>query len=105
MTYVPDSFMQADAAMTTIVQQATRTVERFENKVSDISALSTELSNMSQSAPIGWLGAIQYINDQAAANPGDAAWQDLKARSDKIVADFQNAQTRIAGAVTALSGI
>jgi len=105
MTFTPDSFMQAEAAVAKIVSEATREIERYEQKAHDIGLIAARLAEMSQAAPTGWLGAVTYINDQVTANPGDADWVDIKGRMDKIVGDFTAAKARVDSAVAALSGI
>ena len=88
-TFIPDSYTRAEAALNEVTEDASTIVAQHERAVEQLVDLHSRLTKMSQTAPNGWAGLIGFINDQVAANPGDAAWLVLKGRADKIVADFQ----------------
>jgi len=103
--YIADSFVRAEDAINRISAQVSSYVTVGESAMTTISQVSDDLSKMDDPFPVGWLETAQYIDAQAAANPSDEAWQDMKRRKDKIVADFQAAQARFAGIATAISGM
>jgi hypothetical protein len=87
-TYVPNSFLRAEAALNQITTDVSQIVQRVEQNIARIQTAETELTAMQQNAPTGWAGMVGYVDAQLAANPDDPAWQTLKARMDKIVGDF-----------------
>ena len=103
--YIADSFVRADNALTRISAQVSSYVTTGESAMTTISQVKDDLNDMSQVWPIGWLETIQYIDAEAAANASDEAWQDLKRKKDKLVADFQAAKTRFEAIETAIAGL
>jgi hypothetical protein len=89
MPYIADSYLRASAALDEIKTDVTQWINRRERAVQLLQEVETALGALSQAHPAGWLETVQFINQQAAANPGDEAWQRIKAETDKIVADFQ----------------
>ena len=89
MSYIPDSYLQAKDGLDRIANDVAILIEAAESRFGQIKSFSTQLSNLSANAPTGWLELVQYINQEAAANPSDEDWARLKSEKDKIVADFQ----------------
>lgn len=84
MAFVPDNYLTAERALDQIITDATsshtdvtRGIETITNAHSKLAAMAT-----------AWQDAVALIDTEAANNPGDPQWQELKARKDKIVADF-----------------
>jgi hypothetical protein len=100
--FVADSFTQAETALRRIGDLVSGNQLKGERSIEAIDEVVTALNNLNQAAPTGWLDTIQYIEAQAAAFPGDEAWQDLKRRKDKLVADFQVIKARFEAVAAAI---
>ena len=102
-TFTPDSYLRAEAALNQITADVSSQVVQAERAIAQLQTIEAALTKMSQTAPNGWAGAAAYIDAQVAANPGDAAWEAMKARKDKIVADFQARKNMIAAINAAIA--
>ena len=60
-----------------------------------------DLNNMAS----GYAGFSTQLNTDAAANPGDAAWQTALAEKDEMVSDFQEIRTRAIALLAAIDGV
>nr|WP_309504264.1 hypothetical protein [uncultured Roseovarius sp.] len=105
MTYTPDSYTRAVAAVNTITNAVSSKAEQAERAMKVLIDIEASLGDMAQPAPTGWLDAITYINQQAAANPEDAEWQNLKGQANKIVSDFQTRKSQLAAINAAIAEV
>jgi len=103
--YIADSFLRAKNAMNRISDEVSGRITRAEAAMATIQTVSDELNTMGSAFPNGWLETVQYIDTQAAANPDDTAWQDLKAEKDKLVADYQAAHARFQTVANTINGM
>lgn len=104
MSRNPDNFLRAEAGLASAQLDADRLYDQMLDAVTRLSAAASALGtlgNAHNASPPGYGTVGSYINARAAANPTDEAWQDLKRRRDKIVADFQAMQTRAASVAAA----
>jgi hypothetical protein len=101
MSFVPTNYLTAEHALDEIGTLATQHFNRMDRGIALLVEARDELQRMSSAAPLGWIEAVQYIDAQATANPGDVQWQTLKARKDKLVADFTAMRTRANNVLTA----
>lgn len=85
---------EAGDALETHRSRAAQGKVAISSAASNISGLSSQYSSV-----------VADINTEATNNPSDEAWQDLKRRKDKIISNFQSADTSVSAMVTALSGI
>jgi len=90
MSTNPSNYLQAEAALDNIVEEASTYNDRVDRAIQHISTAYDELAAMASK----WTTAATYIENQATANPDDALWQELKARKDQIVTDFQAMRDR-----------
>ncbi len=104
-TFDPNSYLQAKAVADRIAEEVTITIEAAERRIADLTVFVGNLDNLATPAPVGWLGWVQYVDAQAAANPADEAWQDLKRQRDKIVADFNAERSRLQSIVDAINAV
>jgi hypothetical protein len=84
MTFPVDSYLTAERALAQITVDATAHHTDVARGIETLTSAHAKLNAMGAS----WRPAVTYINAQAAANPSNAEWQALKARTDMIVADF-----------------
>ena len=105
MTFVPDSYLRAEAGMDEILKQVNSYATQVDNMINSMKNIHTQLGNLTLAAPTGWLDLVNYIDAQASANPLDGNWQDLKSRKDKIVTDFQAFRSRVNSMTSALESI
>lgn len=84
MAFTPTNFLTADRALDQIGQDATTYFNNGDRAIEQIVQAANNLAAM-QTA---WGPAIAFIDAQAAANPSDEQWAALKARKDKMVANF-----------------
>lgn len=84
MAFAPVNKLTAERALDQIGVDATAYYYQMSNAVDQIASAYTLLAGMATS----WNAAVTFVNDQAAANPGDTEWQEMKARKDMLVADF-----------------
>lgn len=103
--YIANSFTRADALVDEIVDRVSTFITEGERGMANIVKSRDGLDSLDDPFPAGYLETVQYINTQAAANPGDAAWQALKARMGKVVADYQVAKTRFTNIAAAIDGM
>ncbi len=103
--FIADSYVRADDALNRISQQVSSYITTGESAMTTLAQVRDDLSRMDNAFPHGWLETAQFINQQAAANPDDEAWQHMKRRMDKIIADFQAASVRFDGIATAIDGM
>lgn len=101
--FIADSYVRADDALRRISEQVSSYVTTGESAMATIAKVRDDLATMETGFPNGWLETVQFINQQADANPNDEAWQDLKRRTDKIVADFRSAKDRFEAVRDAIS--
>jgi len=90
MSTNPSNYLQAEAALDTIVQEASRNSDRVDRALTQLGSAYSDLAAMGSK----WNTAATYIENQATANADDALWQELKARKDQIVTDFQAMRDR-----------
>ena len=74
-------------ALRALDQIGTDATAHFTNMDRAIEQMIQAAANLSGMAA-AWSSTVAFIDAQAAANPGDAEWQALLARKDKIVVDF-----------------
>lgn len=103
--YIADSYTRADRILAAIAEDITYYVTSVEKAVATIDKAAADLGKFPSAYPTGFLESIQYINTQATANPTDEAWQDLKRRKDKLVADFNATKNRFEAISTAINGL
>jgi len=104
MTAIPETYSDAIADMTTITQQMQTAKNRLVRGIELLQDGVSILDSLDEPAPTGYAQTVQFINQQAAANPNDPAWQDVKAQKDKVVADFQSELTRAQSVLDAAQG-
>ena len=102
---IPSTFVEADAAVRRIADLVTAQKVKGDRAVVAIDEVIADLNTISSPSPDGWLDAIQYINAQAAANPTDEAWQDLKRKKDLIQSDFQAIRTNFQAIAAAIDAV
>ena len=105
MTFVPNNWTGAKAAINEIVEDVTRITEAKDKQIEALQNLAAQLSQMSAAAPAGWSGAIAFINAQATAEPSNAAWQSLKAEADEVVSDFLAERAALDAVNAAIAGV
>ena len=97
MSFTPDNYLTAEAAIDAIVAEATGHFNNVKRDVVGLQRHSTKLAGM-----VGdWGPAVQFIDAQVAANPDDPQWQDLGAKATKVVTDFRAMQVTAQTAATA----
>lgn len=84
MAFTPTNYMTAERALDQIATDATAYHNGVDRAIEQLQQAASNLAGMAA----GWGAAVQFIDDQAAANPADDNWQSLKARKDQLVADF-----------------
>ena len=84
MAFLPENFLMAERAMDQISLDATSYFTNMDRGVEQLALAATNLAAMAAA----WAAAVDYIDAQALALPGDTGWQALKLRKDKLVADF-----------------
>ena len=84
VAFTPENFLMAERAMNQIGVDATAYFTNMDRAIEQMITASANLSGMAAA----WTSTVTFIDAQAAANPGDASWQALLARKDKIVVDF-----------------
>lgn len=84
MAFTPTNFLEAERSMDQISQEATQHSQLVQNAISSLEQAAQRLTDMEAN----WGNAVAFIDNQAAANPTDEQWQNLKARKDKMVTDF-----------------
>lgn len=94
------TYTSARVALTEIAQRSDANRKRLDQAKATISAADADLGAM----PTAYGTIVTDINAAAAAAPGDAALQALKAEKDKLVADFQALKTEAAALKTAVGG-
>lgn len=104
-TLIANSFTTADRALRQIGDQVTAYVTTGESAMTTLGQVAADLGMMDDPFPDGWVESVTYINAQAAANPSDPAWSALKAKQDKIVADFVAAKQRFDAIAAAIAGM
>ena len=97
MAFLPENFLMAERALDQISVDATASFTNMDRAVDQLSSASAALAAMTAA----WTPAVNYITAEAAAAPGDAGWQSLLARKDKLVADFLAMQTLVQAVRTA----
>ena len=104
-TFTPDSYTRARAAQDEATDQVARIAVRVENAVAVLQTLETELTQLVQTAPNGWIGLRNYVRDQALANPADADWTTLSSQVDKLIADFQSKRAEVEAINAAIAAV
>ncbi len=84
MAFTPENFLMAERALNQISIDATQFFTNSDRAIEQIVTSASSLSGM----PAAWAAAVTFIDGEATANPGDADWQAIKARKDKMVTDF-----------------
>jgi len=95
------TFTQVEASLTNAggdIIKARQTYERSEAGV-------TQADNILGTLGTTYAEVIAEIDTQAAALPNDTAWQNLKSRLDKIVAERATLKTTTAAALAALAAL
>lgn len=105
MSYVPDSYLQAKAAMDKITEDVAILIEVAENRFQQVQNVSAQLEDLTKPAPVGWIELVQYIDAEAVANPSDEEIQTLKREKDKIVSDFQAYKTALDAKIAAFIAV
>ena len=95
------TFTQAKATLDEIAQRSERNRKGLQSGRDTIARHGGDLTQME--ADYG--AVVTEINQIAAANPGDAAWQAAKAEQDKLVADFNVLKTRSVAMLTAVDSV
>jgi hypothetical protein len=102
MTYAPTTYTEAEAQLNEVTAEVAGVLASVRTAIARISAANVKMTGLAQTAPIGYLDLITYI---AGQDQNDAAWADMKRRSDKIVADFGSVQGYIQGLIAAIDGV
>lgn len=84
MAFTPTNFLEGTRALDQVAQEATSHRNLMDQGIRQLEQAASRLQAMGTD----WSAAATFIDDQAAANPTDEDWQSLKARKDKMVADF-----------------
>lgn len=92
-------YATASAQLSDVESDITSAVNKLRRAKSSAQEAQTQLGGM----PTKYSGLIQWIDDEASANPGEEAIQDLKRRKDALVASFQNRKATADGIVADLS--
>jgi hypothetical protein len=82
------TYDQAKTQLDEIAQRIGTNRNRMGQAVSAINTSQSDLGLM----PTHYTDIVQYIDQQATANPGNAAWQNAKAEKDLLVANFHGAE-------------
>ena len=104
-TFIPESYTEAVTAISQIGSIITSQKTKGDRAIIQIDEVIADLGTLNNSAPVGWLETIQYINTEAAANPADEAWQDLKRKKDKLVSDYQAIQANFQAIAAAIDAV
>ena len=105
MSYIPTSWSEASDIASDIKKDVAITRTSVEGFINKIRAQATNLGNLAQPAPVGWQEWVAYVDTQAAANPDDLQWQNLKAEKDQIVADFLALLASVNAVVSAIDAV
>ena len=84
MAFTPENYLMALRALDQIGTDATAYFTNTDRAIEQMIQAAANLSGMAAA----WSSTVTFIDAQAAANSGDAGWQALLARKDKIVVDF-----------------
>ena len=95
-TYAELEFAIADAQ-----SQLVSAMQRAKTGKVQIGQSNTTISGLGAQ----YSAIVTAINSLATAEPGNAAVQALKARKDRLVADFQTVSANIAAMVSGLDGL
>jgi len=105
MTYAPTTFLEAEAGLNVVTTDVAGIKASVATAIARINEADVRMGNVVQAAPVGWLDLVTYVNTQATANGSDQAWQDLKRRKDKIVADVTSIQNKIQEYIDAINAV
>ncbi len=84
MAFTPENYLMAERAMDQVGIDATAFFKNSDRAIEQIVAAATSLAGMAAQ----WSPAVTFIDAEVVANPGDTDWDALKARKDKLTADF-----------------
>lgn len=92
------NYSDCDAALREIADQNVANKNRLASAKATVVTADTELGGMASK----YGTVITTINTAAAANPGNAAYQAMKAKADQLVADYQALKAEAAALRTAI---
>lgn len=105
MTVAPTTYTEAEAQLNEVTVEVSNVLNSVRTAIARINAAHDRMGILAQAAPAGYLSLISYINTQAAANPADPTWTNIKNRSDKIVGDFTSINSYINNLITAINEV
>lgn len=104
-TYNPTTYFTAEAGLDRAITDMNAQMTRLESLRQTAGVIENQVAEIFAAAPTGWAGLFTFIDEQAAANPGNATWQAFKERKDMVHADFLAAQARVQNANAAIQGL
>ena len=97
----PTTFTEASAALDEIAGETTGHKGNKERLIADLHHVQVNVTAMGPT----WTAAVSYIDQEAAANPGDDDWQRLKSVKDKMVADFIAEKAAVDDLIAAIDAV
>lgn len=95
------TYTETKAILDEIATRSEANRKRIEQAKAQISTALADLTAMGSA----YSGFATQLNTDAAANPGDGAWQNALAEKDQMLVDFQALKTRATDIDTAISGL
>lgn len=100
MVSTPDSYSTAKRNLDNAIQTIADASEELDRIISRLNSLNSTVAALGPS----YGPTASFIETTAAANPGVAGWQALKAQKDRVVPDFQGLASRVAAVKAAVDG-
>lgn len=100
MAFTPDNYLTAQRALAQIATDATAFHTDVARGIETLTLAHAKLAAMGPD----WTPAVNFIQQQADANPNDEQWQALAAQKDKLVADFISMRNRALAVRDAANG-
>ena len=95
------TYAQLETLSDRVVSELARNQDQLEAAINQFAAIEASLTAMGTTYST-W---VTEINALATANPSDDAVLALKAKKDRLVAEFNTSQTRATALKTAVDGI
>lgn len=104
-TFRPTTYFTAKTALNQVTNEIYSAATRLEGMRRMVAEVDRQVDVVFALEPEGYQGVFDYIEEQAAAAPENATWQNLKQQKDMVTADFRAFSARVKNIALAIQDV